>query len=201
EWLPSRGDERLEHHAHDRAVPGGDLGGDVQHHVGLASVILSAVVVRGVDDDALGEPGAAQTGERLRHRGRVVVRFTATAAQDDVAILVAARVHGRRRAGVVDPSEHVRRGGGANRVHRDAHVSGLVEIGVVDHALPTRGRAGLLEVHAHDAAEVVAQLGRLLAQALRVVEGGLDVVDAAGPDDDHQAVVSAVEDSLYLLTA
>jgi hypothetical protein len=69
---------------------------------------------------------------------------------------------------------------------------------VVDHALPARRRAWLLEVDAHRDAEVVTQLGGLPAQPARVVERGVEVVDAAGPDDDQQSVVLAVEDPVHL---
>ena len=102
-----------------------------------------------------------------------------------------------RRHPAVEDLEHEVAGLAEARVH----VPGLVEVGVVDHALPAGGRSGLLEVHAHHAAELVAQLGRLLVEALRVVERGLDVVDAARSHDDHQPVVGLVEDPLDLLAA
>jgi hypothetical protein len=64
---------------------------------------------------------------------------------------------------------------------------------IVDQPLPAGRRAGLLEVDPHRDAEVVAQLGRPLTQPPGVVHRGLRIVDAAGPDDDEQAVVLAVE--------
>ena len=77
----------------------------------------------------------------------------------------------------------------ARHVEARVDVARAVEVRVVDHALPARRRARLLEVDAHREAQVVAQLGRERGEAVRVVDRGLDVVDAARPDDHEQAVV------------
>src|SRR5256885_13068078 len=50
-------------------------------------------------------------------------------------------------------------------------------------------RSRLLEVDPHRDAQVLAQLLSASAQALGVVVGRGDVVDAAGADDDQQPVV------------
>ncbi len=73
------------------------------------------------------------------------------------------------------------------------HVAGVVQVRVVDQALPAGGGAGLLEVDAHDDEEVVAQVVGPSGEALGVLTGGLDVMDAAGADDDEEPVVLAVE--------
>jgi hypothetical protein len=65
---------------------------------------------------------------------------------------------------------------------------------VVDHSLPARRRPRLLEVDAHGEAEVVLQVGREPGEPVRVVDGRLDVVDAARPDDHEQPVVLAAQD-------
>ena len=78
-------------------------------------------------------------------------------------------------------------------------VAGAVEVRVVDQSLPAGRGARLLEVDAHRDQQVVVQLPRLLGEALGVVEGRGDVVDAAGADHDQQAVVAAVEHADHLL--
>jgi hypothetical protein len=72
-------------------------------------------------------------------------------------------------------------------------VAGAVEVGIVDQALPADGRPRLLEVHAHHHEQVVGEPFGLGAQLLGVLACGLDVVDAAGADDDHQPVIVAIE--------
>src|SRR4029453_1395905 len=69
----------------------------------------AAVVVRGVDHDALGKAGVAQLQERLRDRVLVVVRRALAAAQDHVTVGVALRVEDRRRTADVDAREGMRR--------------------------------------------------------------------------------------------
>ncbi len=72
---------------------------------------------------------------------------------------------------------------------------------IVDETLPAGRRARLLEVDAHRDQQVVLVAAGLLAQPPRVLERGVDVVHAAGADDDEQAVVGAVEDRLDDLAA
>ena len=79
-----------------------------------------------------GQPGQQQLAERLRHRRRAVVGRVPAAAQDDVAVAVAARVEDRRGAAHVDAREHVRRGRGAHGVHGHADVA----VGAVLEARP-----------------------------------------------------------------
>ncbi len=79
------------------------------------------------------------------------------------------------------------------------HVPGAVQVGVVDQALPPGGGARLLEVDAHDHAQVVAQLAGLRGQAVRVLQRRLGVVHAAGPHDHQQPVVVGVQHRLDLL--
>ena len=73
------------------------------------------------------------------------------------------------------------------------HVVAAVHARVVDQALPAGDRARLLEVHPHHD----QQVGRVKLAGLYeppgVVEGGRRVVHRAGPGDDQQAVVRAVE--------
>ena len=69
-------------------------------------------------------------------------------------------------------------------------------MGVVDQALPAGRRTRLLEVHPHGHQQLATQGAGLLAQTLRVLERGVHVVDAAGADDDKQAIVRAAEDGM-----
>jgi hypothetical protein len=59
-----------------------------------------------------------------------------------------------------------------------------VEVRIIDQTLPADRGPRLLEVHAHDDAEVGGQLPRQLAQAPAVVEASFRVMDRAGSDDD-----------------
>ena len=72
----------------------------------------------------------------------------------------------------------------------------VVDIRVVDQALPSDGGPGLFQVCAHDDEQVVLVLLLELQQAVAVLEGSLGVVDGAGADDDHQAalVIATVND-------
>lgn len=80
-------------------------------------------------------------------------------------------------------------------------VVGLVDIGVVDQTLPADGRAGLLEVGAHDDAQVLGQLVGDLLQATGVLERGVWVVDRAGTDHDEQAVIALLDNLNGFITA
>ncbi|MNF39686.1 hypothetical protein D3C84_206650 [compost metagenome] len=77
----------------------------------------------------------------------------------------------------------------------------VVEVRVVDQALPADGGARLLEVHAHDQVQAVGDLGSQLLEALGILVGGLDVVDRAGADHHEQAVIVAVENVAHHLAA
>lgn len=76
-----------------------------------------------------------------------------------------------------------------------------IDIGIVDQTLPADGRAGLLEVRAHDNEKLILVLLLLLEQHVAVSQGSLGVVDRAGADDDEQAAVGigAVDDGHGLL--
>src|SRR6266536_2790185 len=94
----------------------------------------------------------------------------------------------RRQAQLVDVEEELAR-------EPQAAVDGeaAVEAGVVDEPLPPHRRARLLEVDPHHDLEVGAEALPLLQQAGGVVLGRAHVVDGAGADHDHQAVVHPVE--------
>ncbi len=69
-----------------------------------------------------------------------------------------------------------------------------VEIRVVDEPFPADRRARLLEIHAHDDLERVAERRAQRPQALRVVHRGLRIVNRARADHDRQSVVLPVQD-------
>ena len=80
----------FDHHAGDAALASGDLCGHVGGHVDLAAVLLGAVGVRKINHHLLAQPGLGQKlAGGLHVGGAVVGRFAA--AQDDVAVRVAAR--------------------------------------------------------------------------------------------------------------
>ena len=70
----------------------------------------------------------------------------------------------------------------------------LIEVGVVDEALPAHGGAGLLEVHPHHHFQSVAVGFAQLLQAAGIVERGGHVMDGARADDHQQAVILAPHD-------
>lgn len=71
-------------------------------------------------------------------------------------------------------------------------------MGIVDQTFPADGGARLLEIDAHDDAEVVLQPICLGFQECRIFESGVRVMDRARPDDGEQAVVLAIEDGIRL---
>lgn len=96
---------------------------------------------------------------------------------------------GNRHASCSQVGEHLAR-------HAQALIDfeGLVDIRIVDQTLPADGGAGLLEVGAHDDAEVGGEAVGECLETVGVLEGGGGVVDGAGADDYEQAIVLAHDD-------
>ena len=70
---------------------------------------------------------------------------------------------------------------------------GLIEVGVVDKALPAKGSARLLEVDAHDDAELLREFGDGGFEAGAVFACGLGVVNGAWANDYDETVVFSLE--------
>lgn len=70
----------------------------------------------------------------------------------------------------------------------------LVDIGIVDETLPADCGAWLLEVGAHDDAEVVLELLCERFETLAVLDRGLGVMDGARSDHDQQTVILLCDD-------
>src|ERR1700735_4158534 len=70
----------------------------------------------------------------------------------------------------------------------------LVEVRVVDQALPAEGGARLFEVDAHDQAELLGEFADRALEQLSVLARGFGVMNRTGADDDEQTAVFAVED-------
>src|SRR5262245_25767205 len=122
EVLAAFDEVRLDHHADDAPLAGGELRADVASHVDLALVLLGRVGVRAVDHQPLLQPGLGELLAGGRDTRRVVVRVLA-AAQDDVAVVVAPRLDDRDLAALVDRKEMVLLPRGEQRVDRDLHVA------------------------------------------------------------------------------
>ena len=75
-----------------------------------------------------------------------------------------------------------------------ADLVGLVEVGVVDEALPSHHRPRLLEVHAHGDDELARVCFGRGAQERGVFKGGAGVVDRARPGHDEEPVVAPGHD-------
>ena len=95
---------------------------------------------------------------------------------------------GRRQAGAEDV-EQQRAGALQALVDREA----AVQVRVVDVALPAHRGARLLEVDAHHHQQLAAQRVGQRLQARGVFHRLSMVVDRAGPDDDDQPVIAAVQ--------
>src|SRR5438093_3644150 len=91
ELLAAPDEEALEHHAYDAAFAGLQLLRDGAGDERLALVILTAVVVARVDHHASADPSVLQHPEDALHVLAGVVRTGPAAAEDDVAVRVAAR--------------------------------------------------------------------------------------------------------------
>src|SRR5256885_3725150 len=164
-----------------------------------------AVVVRGgahgVDRDLHGAVGAVLEADRHREaRGELAVHLALRGARADRAPRHEVRDELRR-----DRIEELaaRRKAQLGEVEQEAarqpqplvDREGAVEDRVVDEALPAHGGARLLEVDAHDDAEVLRQLVGDRLEAARVLEPRLRIVDRAGAHDDDQAVALAAQDA------
>ena len=77
----------------------------------------------------------------------------------------------------------------------------LVQIGVVDEALPAYGGAWLFEVHAHDDLQRVLVLLPGCLQAARVLQCGGRIVDRARTDHDEEPIVLARHDVVNVLAS
>src|SRR2546430_632519 len=113
---------RLDHHAHDALPATGGLLGVAGWHGGLAVVPVGAGGVRAADRQPLRQLGALELLAGRLHARRVIVRLLA-ATQDDVAVVVAARLHDRHLAALVHRQEMVLLACGEDRVHGDSHVA------------------------------------------------------------------------------
>ena len=69
----------------------------------------------------------------------------------------------------------------------------VVQVRVVDQALPADGGTRFLEIDAHDQIQGVGHFFGQRLEALGVFVGSLEVVDRAWPDYHEEAVVGAVE--------
>ena len=93
-----------------------------RRHLDLTFMALGRVGVRAVDHQRLWQAGGAERVARRGHARFVVVRSRA-AAQDDVAVGIAARVDHRHLAALVHPEEVVRPRRRLDRIAGDAHVA------------------------------------------------------------------------------
>ena len=66
---------------------------------------------------------------------------------------------------------------------------GLVEVRIVEQALPADGGAGLFEINAHDDEKIAREFGNRALQQTRIFASGFGVVNRTGADDDEQAMV------------
>ena len=89
----------------------------------------------------------------------------------------------------------------ARLAHPLGDLKGAVHVRVVDEALPPGHRARLLEVDAHDEAELVADRVRKLLQASGIVKSRLRIMNRTGARHDEEPLVLALENLLDGLAA
>jgi hypothetical protein len=80
-------------------------------------------------------------------------------------------------------------------------LEGLIDIRVVDQALPANSCARLLEVGAHDNAQVTLELVGNLHEARAVLDSSLGVVHGAGTADHEETVIALLDDLDSLFAA
>ena len=139
--MPAFVEVALNHQAHDAALACGHLRGHIVRHFNLLGVLFAAVGVRDIHHDLRRNArGLERFAGRIDIGGRVVGLFTAT--QNDVHILVAARLKNRGLAHLGHAHECVRRFGRHHRIgcHFDT------PIGAVFKAHGTRQPTGQLAV-------------------------------------------------------
>ena len=142
EGLAAAAEVALDHGAHNRSAASGDLGEEGAEDVGLELRFFRGVVVRAVDEDRLGQIGLGEERFGLRDVRRRIVRPSGTAAQDDMAVGVAASDDGGGGTTEVDAEEGLGLRGGFDGV--DGGGEGAV--GAVLEAERHREAAGHLAV-------------------------------------------------------
>src|SRR5262249_47272333 len=112
----------LDHHAENARIATGDLSRDVARDIDLPFVPLPAVGVRAVDHEPRGETRDGELAAGRLDASRIVIGRL-SAAQDDVAILVAGGVHDRGMSALGDRQKVVRCRCGLYRVDGYLHVA------------------------------------------------------------------------------
>ena len=80
-------------------------------------------------------------------------------------------------------------------------VEAVIEVGVINEALPANGGAGLFEVDPHHDEKAATEFFRQFLKAARVLQGRFLAVDGAGTDDKEQPWILTVEDLSHLFPA
>jgi hypothetical protein len=116
EFLAAADEIALQHRADDGLLPGGTLAHDLAEDIWHAAVVLGAVAVAGVDHDRGFQLRGFEAVDGLHDIVRAVVGAAFTAAQDDVAVGIAAGGHGGGHAVLVHAEEGLRLHRGLDRV-------------------------------------------------------------------------------------
>ena len=160
------------------------------HRVGgHLDVAVGAVLETGRAGYAGGELAVDLALRRARSDGRPADEIADVLRGDGIQILGA-------RA---EPQGHDVAQQGARGVQAEVDVEGVIELRVVDEALPAHRGARLLEIHAHDHQQAACPGVRLFLQPRGVLAGCLGIVDRARPDDDQQPAVAPGDDVACLL--
>ena len=101
----------FQHQAHDGLAPVTKLSQHFPSNQGLARMVLAGIVMRAVDHDRSCYAFTGHRGFRFRDMFGIIISFTATPAQHDVAVRVAHGFDDRCLAVSVDPDKMVRGSG------------------------------------------------------------------------------------------
>ena len=80
-------------------------------------------------------------------------------------------------------------------------VEAIIEVGVINKALPANGGAGLFEVDPHHDEKAVAEFFGQFLEAASVLQGRFLAVYGAGTDDKEQPGILAIENLSHLFPA
>jgi hypothetical protein len=113
----------FEHQPGQGRVAAGALRDDVASHFFLLGVLLVRIRMTAIDHDRRLAAGFFQGAHRFRNAFRIVVRASAAAAQDDVAMRIPLRAHDRGESILVNAQERMRRARSLHRVESNLHAA------------------------------------------------------------------------------
>jgi cobaltochelatase CobN len=75
-------------------------------------------------------------------------------------------------------------------------VVGLVQVRIIDEALPAHRRTRLLKIDTHHHFEISCVFLTQFFESMRILHGACRIMDGAGASDHEQAVIRALHDGI-----